>query len=367
MTSYLVYLILGNLRVEKKIALISAIFFLIAGSAYEPIIWIAANLHSFATLFILLTIFYYQKFLANNKSKHFILTCIFFILALNTKEIAFITLPLMLATYIFYRFDRKNKLNKNNKILLTTTALITLFYTYFQYSWQKNSSAISSGYWQIDFAQFYRWPIIIMDTLLPLFKWLNNNNHTLIYVASLIAISILVYYLRKSKLFWYGSTWLIISSLPTIFAIDKWWMPLASRYTYLPKIGMIFILAVLIRKLYKKYNTKIINIFLIILFAYNTLYWINIANKEYPYVYQSGRSLKEIVKLVGEKQANMVYMIYPFPFEKNNAHVVSAFSTLIDYPEHKIIFIDENDIPKDPNGAIIRWNSQTKKYSLELK
>ena len=58
-------------------------------------------------------------------------------------------------------------------------------------------------------------------------------------------------------------------------------------------------------------------------------------------------------------------MVDPFPFTNNHAHIVGAFSTLIDYPEEKIIFVSDEDLPGCVVGVAVYWDSQKKTYFLK--
>jgi hypothetical protein len=366
LVAYFLFLFIYKITKKKSISLFSAMFFLLAGSAYEPIFWIAANLHVFATIFILLFIYFYWQFLNTHKIKHFIISFLFFLLAINTKEIAFISIFLMLATYLFFKFKNKEtRAYIYNKILVFLIFIVTIVFGFLEYIWQRNSPAINSGYWQLDFSQFLRWPVIIVDTIIPFFRWINIDNYFYIYTLSLILIISLIYFLKKSLLFWYGLSWILIASLPTIFAVDKLWMPLASRYTYLLKIGTVFILCALLARLLKKVPKKIVYIFIFSLFVYNVFYWVNIVKKDYPYVYQSGRALKEVVLKIAPQNPANIFMVRPLPFEGNTAHIVGAFSTLMDYPKEKIIFIDQENLPENPNGIIVYWDHQKRVYFFE--
>ncbi len=370
LVSFFIYLLLDKILAQKRLAFIGALFFIIAGSAYEPVLWISANIHAFATFFILLMVYYYYVFLENNKFKYLPLVILYLILALCSKEIAVVSAPLLFLALLFFMLKQRPSrtvITRLNKILLILASVITAIYCFLEYHWQKNSSALNSGYWHFDVSQFLRWPVIIVDTFVPLFRWINLSNHVYFYIISLLVILGMIYYMRRSLLFWYGFFWMILASLPTIFAVDLWWMPLSSRYVYLPKIGAILILVAVLEKLFKIWPKKYIYLLLFGLMSYNLFYWIHIAKEDYPYVYQTGRSLTEIISQVGRENPAAVYMVYPFPFQTNHSQVVGAFSTLINYPEEKIIFLEEKQLPvdRDKNSAVIYWDGQNRKYFVK--
>ncbi|MFA6467008.1 MAG: hypothetical protein WCV71_04055 [Patescibacteria group bacterium] len=369
LSTFLVWLLLSKFVKNKLVVYLGAILFLVAGSAYESVIWISANIHSLTTLFILLAVYFYWLFLEDNKLKNAILVWLFFILALGTKEIAFISGPLIILTFIFFVISRKKlALTLYHKFLLFFIFIINAVYAFFEYRWQQGSVNISSGYWQLDFWQVLRWPVIIIDTIVPFGKLIDISNYRYFYVASFLLLILVIFILRKSLLFYYGLFWLLIASLPTIFAVDKWWMPLVSRYTYLPKVGAVLIFVLLLEKMYRAWPKKYFYALVSLIIIYNLAYWVIIAKNDYPYVYQSGRSLKQMVEEVGQKNPVRVFMVFPFPFENNNAHVVGAFSTLIDFSWERIIFVEENQLEAaspSPQDAVVYWDNKNRLYHIK--
>ena len=367
--SFIIFLIIGKISSQKKLAILGAIFFLIAGSAHEPVMWLAANIHVFATLFVVLAVYFYILFLDNHKLQYAGLTLIAFVLALCSKEIAFVSFPLIVLTGLYFGLKNK-KLDKTfaHKVLLVLLAVGTIIYALFEYQWQRHSTALSSGYWQLDLSQFLRWPVIIVDTLLPFSKLVDFQSRYFFYLASVLLLAILFYYLRKSKLFYFGLLWIMLASLPTIFAVDKLWMPFASRYTYLPKIGAVLLLVALLHKLFATWKPKYVYSLVGLVFACNVAYFVYVALSEYPAVYQTGLSLTEVVEEIGQLQATQVFMVYPFPFKENHAHVVGVFSTLINLPEDKIILIDPKElesVESEANSVRVYWDAKKESYFIK--
>ncbi|MFH0873901.1 MAG: hypothetical protein V1846_03665 [Candidatus Komeilibacteria bacterium] len=364
-----VYLLLTKLIEDKRVAWWGAVFFLLAGSAYEPLFWVAANLHAVASLFIVLAVYWYWLFLAKNNLGRGAMALLFFILAIGTKEIAVVTAPLMILTAVAFFLKKRGRISTwANGILVALILSLSGVYAYFEYLWNHHSLPATSGYWQLDFFQFIRWPVIIVDMLVPLFRWINESNHYYLYGVCFLAVVGLIYFLRKSLIFYYGLLWVLIASLPTIFAVDRLWMPLSSRYTYLPRIGIIIILAVALRKLFSLWPRKCVYLVIVLLFSYNIFYWLLVAHSDYPYVYQTGRSLKQVVEQVGTRKTDKVYMLEPYPFWQNYPMVVGAFSTLIGLPEARIIFVPEEQAAGFKGGvsdAVIYWDRATEKYYIK--
>ena len=53
LSTFLVWLLLSKFIKNRVIVYLGAILFLVAGSAYEAVIWVSANIHSLTTLFML--------------------------------------------------------------------------------------------------------------------------------------------------------------------------------------------------------------------------------------------------------------------------------------------------------------------------
>lgn len=367
--SFIIFLILDKIVTQKSLAILGAIFFLIAGSAHEPVMWLAANIHVFATFFVILAVYFYLLFLENNKLGYAFLTFILFVLALCTKEIAFATAPLIFLTGLYFYLQNK-KLNKTfaHKTLLALLAFGTVIYGLFEYQWQRHSSALSSGYWNLDFSQLLRWPVIVVDTFLPFSKLVDFQSRYFFYLASVFLLAVLFYFLRRSKLFYFGLFWILVASLPTIFAVDKLWMPFASRYTYLPKLGAVLLLVALCQKLLTVWKPKYVYTLLGLIFACNLFYFVHVAISEYPAVYRTGLSLTEVVQKIGQLQPTKVFMVYPFPFQENRAHVVGVFSTLINLPEEQVISIDAKQldtITNDEKSVRVYWDGKKESYFIK--
>ncbi len=98
--AWLVYILAKKLLAKTQVrsaywASVCGLFFLIWPVQVEAISWIAAWPHLWATLFYLASLIFYTKYFELKKISQLILSLVFFILAIFTKEIA-ISLPLAL-------------------------------------------------------------------------------------------------------------------------------------------------------------------------------------------------------------------------------------------------------------------------------
>lgn len=367
--SFLAGYIILLLTKNKKLALISSLFIAIAGTAYEPLVFVGANLHSFAVLLILSALVFYIKFYKPNKCLSAILCLSFFILALVTKEVAIISGILILGLFvILYWQNREVVITLKHKILLVLLMLINGAYGLIQFLWQRQGLAITDGSWQLGLKPLVRIPLIIFDMIIPLKYFLSNQTSILFLIISTSILIIGIFYLRKIKLFWYGLFWIVITTLPTIFFITThWWDVSSSRYTYIARVGLIFIIGALYLKINKNLRLKqVFTILLVILLICQTVFWIITVQKEYPYVYNSGRTLIKTVKQIDSNNIDQVYVAEERPFANNPAHIVAAFETLSDIKEEQIIFLEKDqEYELSENQILLYWNEELQTYQIK--
>ncbi|MBD3311686.1 MAG: glycosyltransferase [Candidatus Magasanikbacteria bacterium] len=361
---------------SKLASIFSVIIIAIAGTAYEPLVWIGANMHSIATLFILCCLIFYQKYLTNQTGKYLIFSTLFFLLALGTKETAIVTITLLFVLF-FYNKTKFSGSLKNNKhiIFWGIITLTTTIYAYQQYLWQKTSVWVEANIWQINLISLIKTPIVMFDIFIPvsLLNRLNIENIGIyVWLISTLFLLFILIKFHKIKLVWLGFFWMIISISPTIFfKTELWWQPLASRYTYLPRIGMVIILVAILQYFLKKYKKNkfiLSTIVIIIILGLQLFFTLSNISSNYPYVYSTGKNLVNEIKQLKNREINKIYFLPDRPFENNTAHIVGAASVIANIEEEKIVFTKEKYIPNmDKNDFLFYWNHQKNKYETSQK
>lgn len=120
--SFFVFLLALRLSRDKVISLSAAVFFVIASSASQAVLWIGTSLPTqLSAIFSIVTIYFWVLWLEKTKRKYFLISIISFVLAIGFKETAlflFVLLPVI-------TFFRKPELAKK---ILKLTVLAGLIY-----------------------------------------------------------------------------------------------------------------------------------------------------------------------------------------------------------------------------------------------
>lgn len=95
--SVLVLLLALELSKDKIVALFALLFFIVASSASQAVLWVGTSLPTqMATIFSIVTVYFWTLWLKNEKKKDFLISTVSFVLAIGFKETAlflFILLP----------------------------------------------------------------------------------------------------------------------------------------------------------------------------------------------------------------------------------------------------------------------------------
>lgn len=163
---YLVYLITRELTADIKLALISAFMYATSATHFAHLYYLATFQELGMTFFVLLSCLNFIR----NKS---ILSIIFFILALLSKETAIIT-PLLLVLIYFYQKQRGFRLWKIKKIAIDLMPFIILIGIYLVFRISSYGFATGNTYiW--DFS-----PLKLINTLFWYSLWTLNLPETIL-------------------------------------------------------------------------------------------------------------------------------------------------------------------------------------------
>jgi glycosyltransferase involved in cell wall biosynthesis len=361
------------LKHSRLIALITTTLVAVAGIAYEPLVWIGSNMHSFVALFMLASLVAYSLFLNSNKSRYLIISFVFFVLALGTKESAIVTPALMFLLTVYKYIENKEFLTIKFGLFWLTSLIVSFAYLYRQYLWQKNSIWVESGVWNISIEQVLRIPFILLDNFFPITPlkfYLTEWSAGLLWLFAVMLIMFIAYKFRKIKLVWFGLGWAIICSAPFIFFQTQfWWEPLASRYNYLARIGIIILLASIFHYMVVNNRARyIVNglVSIVIVSVISQLIFTSyIVRTEYDYVYNTGRSLTSVMQEVAIIKPDKILVRWDYPFTGNNAHIVGAASVIAGVPEEKLIFLKRGESENlDKDEILLYWDAQSRKYSI---
>lgn len=374
LVSWLAGILTWQMTKSRLVAVITVSLAAVAGVAYEPLVWIGANMHSFVTFFVLGSLVTYNQYFTSNKGLYLLGSLLFFILALGTKESAIVTPALLLFLTIYKHSDIRLQFNFSIAAFWSVVSIGSIGYLYRQYLWQKNSIWVESGVWNLSFNELVRLPLILLDNLIPigLLKfYLTNNTAILLSLVAFILFAFILYKFRQVKLVWFGLAWTLVGVAPFIFFNTQfWWEPLASRYNYLPRIGVIIILASIFHYLvvHNKARHIVSGLLSIVVISVvsQLVFMAYVVNSQYNYVYNTGRSLTQIMEEIKTVNPDKILVRWDYPFTGNNAHIVGAASIIANIEEERLKFLQKGDIEHlEQKEILLYWNAQARQYDIK--
>ncbi len=295
---YLVYQIQKTKGVEKGYAItvsfITTLLFTIHPLYVEPVAWISASKVLLYSLFTLIALLCYLKYINTNQIRYYFLTFFSFIISFCCKEQALI-FPFCL--FLFDWFIKRDFKNRNiwlEKIPFFIFAIYfgMLFISY-QYLGEYNAEEIlnqRAGY-SLDqriilgcyaFTEYIVKLIIPVNLLhiypFPMLPGADLPKRFLIYPVIIVVFILMLICYRKQRMLIFGVFFLLINLILTlhIFPMSRFAI-IADRYVYLSGIGFFLIVAwyfVLgVKKVSKKYKKilsyTIVVFYLTYLFSYS--------------------------------------------------------------------------------------------------
>jgi tetratricopeptide (TPR) repeat protein len=257
------YFILQISSGKNYVAVFTALIFGIHPMHVESVAWISERKDLLYTLFLLLSLIQYWRFLQKEKKSKLILCFLFFSLSLLSKPAAII-LPLLLLLLDYWlgrAFHRKVIIEKVPFLLLALIfAIITL-------KIQSRSAITGLDFyplWTRFFFANYVSVVYLIRFIIPYplsafhpFPSAGNLGLPVLLSPLLMLILITIIWLkRKDKLFIFSFLFYLINILLVLQVVTIGAALVAERYTYVPYIGVAFFAAVLIDRYVNKYRKK---------------------------------------------------------------------------------------------------------------
>lgn len=359
-------------------ALIAALIFTVYFNNAEAVAWIAAIPHILSTFFFLLSIYLCLCFREKQKSVWYVLSLFSFILALGAKEIA-ISLPLVLAILGF--IDRKKMIQdfgrKKILYLLSGYFLVLAFYLF----WRYQTTGLVFGYYgrsQLGFNP----KVYVENFYYLMFTFVSSGDFRLWllsvvknYLKILLPLSVLflatLFYLKRSliKNFWPYIFLFLVILAPYLSLAPNPLNNEGERYTYLPVIFLLMILALVLNKLIKyKFILGLVVLWIIVLSSAVLLYQ---KNKLWQ---QAALVAKNIVTTFDQQvdidKPGLVYFIY-LPDNLAGTQIFrNAIIQAIDlsYPQHqldlKTLPIHINLTSENQAQALFVWEKREQSQQL---
>lgn len=286
------FLLYSLSRKNFLLSYLPSLLFLVHPLQTEAITYIAGRADPLSSVFVMLSLIFYVSFRKNLLKKSLILSFIFFILGLLTKE-QVILLPALILLIEICFFSTKENWKKNIKIPIYFF-LISVFYflaritilnfndilsgvnyveTYNTNLWSRllTFTWVMIKYFALLFAPFNLHMAYEVEPITSIF-----SPSVFLFILAMICFLWIVYKTwNKDKLIAFGLFWFLIILLPrtNIISINR---PLYEHWLYLPMLGfwlaIIVLIALGIEGIKNINKQKIIKSLLIILFIIFSLY-----------------------------------------------------------------------------------------------
>jgi protein O-mannosyl-transferase len=276
LNTFLVFILIKRISPKNAmVALIAAAFFAVHPMHVESVAWVAERKDVLYTFFFLLSLIMYTYYLQKQKTKHIVFAFIFFLLSCMSKSAAVI-LPLimLLLDYYYNRVYRWKMIIEKIPFFL-----ISLLFGFIAIRSQKGSvqdmAPAMSLIEHISIVSFsfisYLYKAIIPVNLSAIYPYpteLGGKLPIIYYLSILFTVILLffVWYSRKlGKDVVFGFLFFIITIILVLQFVPVGSATMAERYTYIPYIGIFFIIGKLFEYLsnsknknYKKFNNYLL-------------------------------------------------------------------------------------------------------------
>ena len=259
---YFIWLISGK---KMRVAAFSSIVFGIHPMHVESVAWVSERKDVLYTLFFLLSLIKYWFFLTSKKSKNLIYCFLFFGLSILSKPAAII-LPFILFLLDYWYGRSFTKRNIIEKIPFLITSIVFAIVTV---NLQSKSAIAGLDFyplWARFFFATYTGMMYIVRFFIPYplsafhpFPMAQNLGWAIfLSPAFMLALLIFVWFKRKNKLIVFSFFFFMINLVLVLQIVSIGGTLLAERYTYVPYIGMVFLIGMLLEKYSAMYNRSLL-------------------------------------------------------------------------------------------------------------
>ncbi len=251
--TFLVFLFIYQLTNKQKwVAALTALLFGIHPMHVESVAWVAERRDVLYAMFFILSLLCYVQYILKNNTKFLIFSLLFFILSILSKgQAVTLTAIIILIDFLLQRkFDKKVILEKIPYILLS------LVFGYITFIAQKTTLAVNALHIsKLDsfFSGNYGLLLYIVKAFVPFsmagyhpYPFLEGQTlPTILYLSPLIILVLLffVFKIRSDKTILWGILFFGATIFPVLQFLPVGETIIAERYTYVPYIGLFFVLA----------------------------------------------------------------------------------------------------------------------------
>ncbi|MCX6780501.1 MAG: hypothetical protein NT003_00050, partial [Candidatus Magasanikbacteria bacterium] len=296
--------------------------------------------------------------------------------AYGTKETS-VTLIIFLCMTLYVSAGGVKKLfQKSYLIFIVLSCALWILYLYLNVLMHGDLAQSAGQSSSLSHATaLLRAPIIFAHMIVDVTPFLNQITATVLSIGVVVGIYLLLRFHGKISGVIIGLLWVCIGLVPTIFLPSMhWWDSLASRYTYLPRVGLATavgsLLTVLIRDERVARLAKPFVILLIAVVFIQFAQMIYTVTTTYSRVYATGIALETSARMIKSEHASIVIMEPNRPFEENQAHIFGVMNVVSGIDMSNVIFTDSKNNTKElhiSNGtAVLRWVPAAYSYVLIL-
>jgi tetratricopeptide (TPR) repeat protein len=254
LNSLLVFWLIYMLARKIPVSVIVAVLFAVHPMHVESVAWISERKDLLYSLFFLSSVILYCYYLREGRKKFYYLSLGVFVLSLLSKAMA-ITLPvvLILVDYILYRKPDKNKrIFKEKAPFFILTLIFGALAVFSQFSADAVRNESLSGFASKIAVSCYGVGFYINKIFLPVklscfYPYFSIMKDGVLFLYPIITFVVMVFsviwsgkYTRKVI---FGSLFFLVTILPILQFIPIGGTFVSDRYTYLPAIGIFYILA----------------------------------------------------------------------------------------------------------------------------
>lgn len=269
---YLVFIITERM-LNKDIAFLSSLLFAIHPVNSEAVVWISARADVLSALFAFSSILFYLKTFEKNCLKNYILTVLFFIFAIFTKE----TFLILIILFVFFPLFKNVVINTKWIFFNIINFLLVVLYFFIRINvverflgdyFPLEAKIATIPLIILSYFKLFFYPVdlkILYDYPKILFK---PNFYSLVgWIALLMIFSLIVVLYKKNKLlsfflFFYFLFILPVSGIITFIRVSL----IADRYLYFPSFGLIVFCSYLLSKIHNLTTRESIKKFIIKLY-----------------------------------------------------------------------------------------------------
>lgn len=270
--SLLVYHLVKLVNKNKKIALVSALFFSIFCANYAALLEMDTLEEKLAAFFYMFSVIFYIKFVnllgSNKKHRYYFISFFSFILGLLSRETLY-SVPLIILAYEMFFITKpisfasiKEKILRISPFLLIAFVHIIIAATKFPDGYRINERlgflySFPQGL-IINIATLMKLLFIPFDFQYATVAFGDTQYHTLYSSLLIVLIFIFLLFLIKERSYKFSLSWIILTILPVATRAYR----VEERGLYLASIGASFLLSLLIQDGIKRICAKKMKVFL---------------------------------------------------------------------------------------------------------